>query len=328
MRERPMGQRVWKSGPPPQRAALFIAKDPALSSGLAKVQRTDFRLRQRIPWQIRMGAKIIASRLPLSYRFWSNLSLFKHGDMDRPKYAFGVFCKHFDRVRFARKDGGGFVGLELGPGDSLFSALIAKVFGASEVYLVDVAPFAWRGLPLYLGMVEYLRQHGFSTSAFENCRSLEELLASCSAHYFTNGLNSLRKIPAASVDFVWSHGVLQSIRRSEFLPTLRELRRIQRGEGIGSHSVELKDCLGCALNNLRFREEVWESDFISKSSFYTNRIRYIEMLKLFGEAGFEAQPLDVQRWETLPTPRSQLALPFRDLPEEELKISAFDVILS
>jgi hypothetical protein len=108
---------------------------------------------------------------------------------------------------------------------------------------------------------------------------------------------------------------------------LRELRRIQRQDGVSSHRVDLRDHLGGALNNLRFRERTWESGFVSRSGFYTNRIRYTEMLKLFREAGFEVEVTNVERWTHVPTACHKMATPFRDLSEEELTVSGFDVLL-
>jgi hypothetical protein len=285
-----------------------------------------FDLKQHIPWQIKIVAKIILARLPLSYGFWEGLSLFKHGAMEQPEYAFDVFCRHFGQVQFPRKTGG-LVGLELGPGDSLFSALIAKAFGAKSLYLVDIAPFASGDLSSYKSMASFLRQQGFEVAELENCQTVEELLEICSARYLTGGLSSLRKIPTGSVDFVWSHAVMQNIRRNEFFPILKELRRVQHADGCGSHRVDLRDHLGGALNNLRFQERVWESDLIANSGFYTNRIRYTEMLKLFREAGFEVEVTNVERWAQLPTARRKMAAPFRDLPEESLTVSGFDVLL-
>jgi SAM-dependent methyltransferase len=133
--------------------------------------------------------------------------------------------------------------------------------------------------------------------------SIETILAVCRATYGTSGLTSLRAIPDKSVDFVWSHTVLQHVRRAEFLETMRELRRVLRADGISSHWVDLQDCLGGALNNLRFRESVWESPFVAKCGFYTNRIRYSEMLALFKEAGFEPEVVHLTRWDRLPTSR-------------------------
>lgn len=88
-------------------------------------------LKRNIPWRVKMAAKVVLSRLPVDYTSWERIPLFKHGPMERPEYAFQVFCRHFERDQFPRKSGG-FVCLELGPGDSLFSALIARVLGASK----------------------------------------------------------------------------------------------------------------------------------------------------------------------------------------------------
>jgi hypothetical protein len=86
-------------------------------------------LSQHIPWQLKIGAKIVLSRLPFDYRICRRLGAFKNGPMDRPDYAFQVFRRHFDAVDFPRRPGD-FVALELGPGDSLFSALIARAYAS------------------------------------------------------------------------------------------------------------------------------------------------------------------------------------------------------
>ena len=52
----------------------------------------------------------------------------------------------------------------------------------------------------------------------DHCRNIDDVAAACSAEYLTEGLVSLRKIPSASVDFVWYHAVLPYVRRKEFLP--------------------------------------------------------------------------------------------------------------
>ena len=284
-------------------------------------------LKQRVPWPAKLAAKIILSRLPVPYGIWKALAAFEHGHMDRPEYALGSFERHWKRAHFEGKKLGGFVALELGPGDSLFSALIASAFGASKTYLVDVGPFAGGDLKSYRGMAQLLESRGFSLPGFASARTLEELLTSCSAVYLTHGLSSLRQIPYSSVDFVWSHAVLEHVRRDDFAPLLHELRRVQKPAGASSHTVDLKDHLGGALNNLRFAHTLWESDFMAKSGFYTNRIRYTEMIDLFCKAGFQPHVLDVDRWPELPTPRKGLAKPFSALPHEELVVSGFDVLL-
>jgi hypothetical protein len=176
-------------------------------------------------------------------------------------------------------------------------------------------------------MADFLAHKGLLTIEMDKVRSTEAILAACRATYRTSGLSSLRAIPDKSVHFVWSHTVLQHVRHSEFLDTMMEIRRLLRPDGISSHWIDLQDCLGGALNNLRFSESVWESPFMANSGFYTNRIRYSEMLELFKEAGFGTDVISTARWDRLPTPRAKLSGRFKALSDEELCVRGFHVLL-
>ena len=66
---------------------------------------------------------------------------------------------------------------------------------------------------------------------------------------------------------------------------------------------------------------------MANSGFYTNRLRSSALLALFGECGFEVAETHFVRWDDLPTPRSKLARPFRELPDEELLVAVVDVVL-
>lgn len=246
--------------------------------------------------------------------------------MEEPEYAYDVFMRHFGRVDFPRKDRG-FVGLELGPGDSLFSAMIARCHRASSCYMVDSGRFTCDDLAPYREMARYLLARGLPAPDLSRAESLKEVLSACGGIYGTEGIRSLREIPGGSVDFLWSHAVLEHVRMGEFRDTLQELRRVIRPDGVCSHRVDLRDHLGCALNNLRFWEDLWESDFFARSGFYTNRIRHSEMLDLFREAGFSPEVVRIDRWERLPTPLAKMAMKYRGLGEDELLIFGFDVIL-
>ena len=279
-----------------------------------------------VPWWGKIAAKLILARLPVDYKVWKRLHLFENGEMEEPSYAHGVFRKHFDAAR-SRRTFNGFVGLELGPGDSLLSAMIAHAYGASAYYLVDVGAFAQADAKRYGAMAAFLANQGLPTIEVDEVTSTEAILAACRATYGTSGLSSLRAIQDKSVDFVWSHTVLQHVRHSEFLDTMKELRRLLRPDGISSHWVDFQDCLGGGLNNLRFSESVWESPFMAKSGFYTNRIRCSEMLALFRIAGFASEVIAVKRWDCLPTPRAKLWGPFKALSDEDLCVRGFHILL-
>jgi hypothetical protein len=93
------------------------------------------------------------------------------------------------------------------------------------------------------------------------------------------------------------------------------------------HSVDLKNHLGGGLNNLRFSEVVWEGSLFSGSGFYTNRIRFDEMLNIFSQAGFVFTLPRILRWECLPLSRTQMDAAFSQLSDDELLVSGFDVVL-
>lgn len=212
-----------------------------------------------IPWYAKIATKLVLSRLPAGYSMWRKLNLFSHGRMHKPDYAYGVFRQHFERSNFSRKEGG-FIALEVGPGDSLFSAILASAHGASGCYLVDTGPFATEDLTAYRDMVKYLRLQNLPVSVMDKVSDLAGLLKSCNAVYGTQGLRSLREIPSDSVDFIWSQAAFEHIRRHEFLDTMRELRRVLRAGGVCSHRIDLKDHLDGALNNMRFPTRLWEAD--------------------------------------------------------------------
>ena len=126
---------------------------------------------------------------------------------------------------------------------------------------------------------------------------------------------------------IFSQAVLEHVRADDFDETMRECRRILKPGGTFSNQVDLRDHLGGALNNLRFRRARWESNLFVRSGFYTNRIRYSDMLTRFRAAGFHVERVQTVRWEKLPTPRKVLAPEFQGLTDEELRVSSFFVVL-
>lgn len=283
-------------------------------------------LRELVPWWGRIGAKLALSRLPVPYDLWRRLSLFRHGLMDQGEYAWQVFREHFERAGLAGKTG--FSALELGPGDSLLSALSARAHGATRMVLVDAGDFATQDLQPYRAMARLLNERGLPVPSADGWATLDDVLRDCGATYETRGLESLRSLPSASLDFIWSQAVLEHIRRDEFAATMLELRRVLAPGGVASHRVDLRDHLGGALNNLRFSARRWEAPgFAARSGFYTNRIRYSEMLAMFREAGFDAEVVRVERWDELPTPLQRMDSAYRALPRDELLVSGFDVLL-
>ena len=283
-------------------------------------------LRSSIPWYGKIAAKLVLSHVPAAYAFWHRLNLFSHGSMDRPNYAFEVFSTHFARTSFEAK-GRAYVAMEIGPGDSAMSALIARAFGATNCYLVDAGNFATQAIEPYRRMARLLAERGLEAPDIDDADSLEEILARCCTQYLTNGLASLRDIPSSSVDFIWSQAVLEHVRRDDFLPTMKELCRVLSRGGACSHRVDLTDHLGGGLNNMRIPSRWWEEDWMAQSGFYTNRLRMSELLQLFQKAGFSTEVIGLSRWDEVPIRRRSLAREFHHFDDADLMIKGFDVVL-
>jgi SAM-dependent methyltransferase len=283
-------------------------------------------VKRLVPWWAKIGLKVVWSRLPIGYAVWKRVGVFRHGFMESPDYVSSVFDRHWKRAEFSRKNSG-FQALELGCGDSLASCLMASAKGAAGYYLVDAGAFAVQDIEKYQRIAAALSRSGHPVADIAKCDSVAQMLERTHARYLTAGLRSLQALPDKSIDFIWSQAVLEHLRHAEFGETLRQLRRVLRDDGVMSHRVDLKDHLGGALNNLRFTHDRWESPLMSRSGFYTNRIRFTQMLDAVRFAGFDAQLIQVDRWTSLPTPRASLAPEFQSLSDEELLVSGFDVVM-
>lgn len=101
-----------------------------------------------IPWWSKIIIKVILSRMPFGYCLWQRLGLFRHGKMDASDYAIGVFNSHIERAGLRGTLLGKTI-LELGPGDSIATAIIANAYGARAI-LVDTATFVRTDIGVYL----------------------------------------------------------------------------------------------------------------------------------------------------------------------------------
>lgn len=148
-----------------------------------------------VRWRGKILAKIVLSRLPVSYHVWRRVGIFRHGHMRSGDYAIRVFEQAVERVGL--RDVQGLRLLELGPGDSLFSAVLARAAGAAGSLHVDVGDFADRDPEHYREFAHLLEERGYEPTHLSGTSSLEDVLERCNARYLTHGLQSVRQLPAA-----------------------------------------------------------------------------------------------------------------------------------
>jgi SAM-dependent methyltransferase len=268
-------------------------------------------------WALKIVAKLLIARLPVPYAVWKSVGVFRHGRMDSVDYPLKIFDLHLQRA-YPQGLPPRSVILELGPGDSIASAMIGCAYGVKCTYLVDVGSFANKNVAFYQSLASNMRRRRINIPDLAGAASFEDVLHICNAQYLTNGIPSLRQIPTGSIDFVWSHSVLEHVRKNELGRVLQELKRVLKPDALSSHNIDFQDHLDGALNNLRFSDRVWESSFFATSGFYTNRIPAVTMHGLFKKAGFEIRQEGFGKWPALPTPRKSMHADYQRYRDEDL----------
>jgi len=144
-----------------------------------------------VPWQAKIIAKIILARLPFQYSFWKKIGIFKHGSMDNSDYAINVFNKHLKKTNMHGKLKGKVV-LELGVGDSIATALLCYA-NECRAILVDSGNYVTKDLGSYTTLIKKLKIAGLPVPDISKSKNIDDILESCNAQYYTNGLQDLKK---------------------------------------------------------------------------------------------------------------------------------------
>ena len=272
-------------------------------------------VRKAIPWYVKFGIKLVRGTLPINYNFFATLGFFRHGKMDDPQTALNIFNNHFSKLDIPRSP---FVMLELGPGDSLFTGIIAAHRGASASYLVDHGDWISRDITKYLQIIELLYGAEYLTSL--NIKDLDDIKRIFNISHLTKGLDSLRSIPFESIDISFSNAVLEHVYAQEVQDIFKELKRISKKDTLSSHFIDFKDHLAYSLNNLRFSKELWEKDIVKKSGIYTNRLRFSDFVKTISSCQFQCAIKKLETWEKLPIKKNKMHTSFSSYEESDLLI--------
>ena len=271
-------------------------------------------------WAIKIILKIIFSRLNIPYSLWKKFNIFKHGQMESFEYSRKIFEGHFRDMSKVKKINNPVI-MEIGPGDSLFSMIYSRKYSEEKFYFLDVDDFATRNFNLYFQLHKNLEKEKiFLKNLKEPFKDFGDLLYFYNAEYLTSGIESLKKIDDNSIDYIFSHSVLEHVRKYEINELIKEMYRVLKPYGIISHNINYKDHLDESLNNLRFSEKLWESNLFAKSGFYTNRIPAVEMHKLFRKNGFVLVREFFGKWNRLPIKRKLINSIFNKYTDKDLSI--------
>jgi SAM-dependent methyltransferase len=273
------------------------------------------RVIRRLPWWAKLYGKLALSWIPLKTPFFRRTGLYRHGAMMNPDSALRWYLDHVEEWALPHLSNSTNLSiLELGPGDSVSTALIAACRRQRETILVDSGQQADLNRSHYDSLIEVLSRLHPGKPILERMRSaptLTDLLNICNARYLTKGLSSLRSLPEACVDVVFSAAVMEHILLKDVTPLLAELFRVLRPGGVMVHTIDFRDHLAESLNSLRFSERVWESAPFQNSGCYTNRLGADAFSQTIETLGFCPISRRDDVWDAIPIAPGDLHHSFR-----------------
>ena len=198
-----------------------------------------------------MNVNGIRKIMPWRFRLWVHLFFVKHPKFYREtvqqkkrsiEYNTDVFQRHMNKMEAV--DIEGKVLCELGPGDSMLHALQAYSSGCDKMWLLDIDDLAGRKrriteqeIETFKTKIDYACK---DIPSVEKSETWEHYLGRINGVYLTNGLASYYEIPDESVDYIFSHAVLEHVRLNIFEKTIQETYRMCKKGAVCSHSFDLR----------------------------------------------------------------------------------------
>lgn len=258
-----------------------------------------------IPWWAKMGLKVVLSRLPVSYATWSRLGAFRHSFLTDANKVVHAARAHVERYQELRGKAPRCV-LELGPGELTTRAVTYAALGIIRIIFVDVGDFGADDVAAYHKAAELAGETGLAPPFLQDAKDRADIFQRCRTEYLCSGLADLGKIASGQVDLIVSDAVLEHVRKRDVLALLHQLRRVAAQDAVALHGIDFHDHLGGRLQNLRFSDATWESEWMARSGFYTNRISPSGVIDLMQKSGFQTSARYRLAWPQAALRRDQL----------------------
>lgn len=189
----------------------------------------------------------------------------------------------------------GKVAVEIGPGWQGLGILSLHLFGCARIIAIDQEPhIRWS---LLSRLMEVCRSNwneicdvtGMRFKPLGKFTSLNHALSSMSVQYLAPGNAAATGLSRASVDLVYSYGVLEHISPKALEAICEETARILKPTGRACHNIGLHDHfhdagIGNGVNFLRYSERQWNA-LCGNRITYHNRLRLPQYLGIFSAHG-------------------------------------------
>ncbi len=215
-------------------------------------------------------------------------------------YNFSIYNRYISIWSASRGSTPPSVLLEIGPGVNLGQAVIFLLTGAKKYYGLDIhrdAQFYSRyPYDAVVTLLSRYAPHAIVTRPEKIFRSEGDAVTfnSDAIEYLFPRQSFDIPLPAGSVDYVFSHSVLEHISDPD--ATIRAIFRVLPSGGLTAHHFDLRDHTDFSnpLEFLKVDAKTWKARFDEKTAYMsTNRWRLSDFRAAFERAGFEIQTVEV-----------------------------------
>lgn len=251
-------------------------------------------------------------------------------------------CRRFlNAFRGRNPDVSGFRALEIGTGWYPTIPVGLYLCGASEIWTMDIDPLLSRDrLKVMLRYYDEVERRGVLRQILparspERLKTLldllpladtltpAELLEKINIHVRVRDARDTG-LPAGSIDFFFSSGVLEYIPVPILEGILAEARRVASARFVTAHRLNLVDQFSyfdssiTPYNFLKFSPRQWH--WANSPLIWQNRLRICDYRRLFREAGLEITNEENISGEAADLAKIKLAPEFKDYPQADLLV--------
>jgi SAM-dependent methyltransferase len=182
---------------------------------------------------------------------------------------------------------------EFGAGWFLLKQLLLSLYGCRHQITVDLRRLATIKLvnEALAKLAACSQSLGTIWRPIRQISSFEDLYTHYGISYLAPSDARACGLPDRSVDLVSSTATLEHVPPDDIRAIMRESHRILRVRGLAVHYVDYTDHFAhfdksiSVYNFLQFSEDEWKS--YNSFIHYQNRLRHVEYVTLFAEAGFQ-----------------------------------------
>jgi len=209
------------------------------------------------------------------------------------------------------------------------------VIDASKIVRLELIEDTFKKLSEYKKELEEVSKKSLRTnflSIKNNPNPMEYLLKNFGVEYKAPLDAKNTKLPSEYFDFISSTDVLEHVNQKDIVPILIECKRILKGNGVMSLTIDLRDHYSIfdkkisPFNFLKFSDMTWGA--INSYLHYQNRLRYSDYINFIKESGFEILEEKLEFFsnqELEELKRIRLAARFKKHSADDLKIKYLNV---